>query len=219
MDRLAIYLGGNIVLPIAFNLIPAMLASPEWNRRHAALRCISAIGEGCHKFMEAELGKVIHVILPHMRDPHPRVRHAACNAIGQMCTDFSPNMQENYHSDILSHLLPIMDDLQTIRLANYASAALVNFAENANKDLLSPYMPTIIEKLLVLLNTGRLFVQEQAITTLATVADSAGPEFIKVFSFRVSFLTSRFLVLWSNYDRSSANFTISKSKRISKLEG
>lgn len=181
MDRLAIYLGGNIVLPIAFSLIPTMLAAPEWNKRHAALRCISAIGEGCHKIMEAELGKVVQVILPHMRDAHPRVRHAACNAIGQMCTDFSPKMQNQFHAEILSHLIPIMDDIQTIRVANYASAALVNFSENASKDLIAPYIETIIEKLLVLLNTGKLFVQEQAITTLATVADSAGPEFVKVF--------------------------------------
>ncbi|KAJ3335318.1 Importin-5, partial [Kappamyces sp. JEL0680] len=181
MDRLAIYLGGKIVLPIAFGLIPTMLSSPDWNRRHAALRSISAIGEGCHKIMEAELGKVVQVILPHMRDPHPRVRHAACNAIGQMCTDFSPKIQEGYHAEILSHMIPIMDDLQNIRVANYASAALVNFSENASKELLSPYIETIIEKLLALMNTGKLFVQEQAITTLATVADSAGLEFVKFY--------------------------------------
>jgi hypothetical protein len=181
MDRLAIYLGGKIVLPICFNLIPIMLSSPDWNRRHAALRCISAIGEGCLKIMEGELGKVIHIILPHMRDPHPRVRHASCNAIGQMCTDFSPKMQEGYHSDILSQMIPILDDLQHIRVANYASAALVNFSENCSKELISPYIETIIEKLLILMNTGKVFVQEQAITTLATVADSAGPEFVKFY--------------------------------------
>jgi hypothetical protein len=182
MDRLAIYLGGKIVLPITFNLIPTMLASPEWQRRHAALRCISAIGEGCHSIMDAELGKVVQLILPHMRDAHPRVRHAALNAIGQMCTDFSPKIQNQHHEAILTHMVPILDDLQNIRVANYASAALVNFSENASKELLSPYIGTIIEKLLALLNTGKLFVQEQAIITLATVADSAGPEFSQYYS-------------------------------------
>jgi hypothetical protein len=181
MDRLAIYLTGKIVLPIAFQLIPTMLSSPEWNRRHAALRCISAIGEGCLKIMRAELGKVVQLVLPHMRDPHPRVRHAACNSIGQMCTDFSPRIQEQYHEMILSHLIPIMDDLQHIRVANYAAAALVNFSENCSKDVIAPYVETIIGKLLILMNSGKIFVQEQCITTLATVADSAGGSFAKFY--------------------------------------
>ena len=54
-------------------------------------------------------------MVPHLRDPHPRVRHAACNAIGQMCTDFGPKIQEKHHQIILSNLIPVMEDLQNIR--------------------------------------------------------------------------------------------------------
>ncbi|KAJ2993084.1 Importin-5 [Globomyces sp. JEL0801] len=126
MDRLAIYLGGEIVLPIAFHHIPTMLASPDWQKRHAALRCISAIGEGSHDIMKQELPQIIKV-------------------------------------------------------ANYAAAALVNFSEGVSKSCISPYIEPIISKLLVLMNTGKIFVQEQAVTTLATVADSAGTEFIKFY--------------------------------------
>ncbi|KAJ3273865.1 Importin-5 [Terramyces sp. JEL0728] len=182
MDRLAMNLKGNIVLPIAFQLIPALLSSPEWQKRHAALRCISAIGEGCYDIMKKELEKVIGLILPHLKDPHPRVRHAACNAIGQMCTDFAPTIQEQFHQAILTHLIPIMDDLAHIRVANYGAAALVNFSENASKECIAPYIEPIISKLLVLMNTGKIFAQEQAITTLATVADSASLEFTKYYS-------------------------------------
>jgi hypothetical protein len=177
MDRLAIYLGGSIVLPVTFNLIPTLLASPEWQKRHSALRCISAIGEGCLKIMESELDKVVHLVLPHLRDPHPRVRHAACNSIGQMCTDFAPKIQRRFHEPILTHLVPILDDLEHIRVANYGAAALVNFSESASKESITPYIDTIINKLLVLMHTGKTFVQEQAITTLATVAESAGTDF------------------------------------------
>ena len=91
MDRIARSLGGSIVLPESFKIIPGLLSSPEWNKRHGGLRAISAIGEGCDKIIRAELEKVVNVVVPHLQDPHPRVRHAACNAIGQMCTDFSVN--------------------------------------------------------------------------------------------------------------------------------
>jgi hypothetical protein len=59
MDRLARGLGGAIMLPIAFSMIPGFLSSPEWTKRHAGLRAISAIGEGCHSIMVTELDKVV----------------------------------------------------------------------------------------------------------------------------------------------------------------
>jgi hypothetical protein len=52
-------LKGQTVLPIAFSIIPAMLAAPEWQKRHAALKAVSAIGEGCYKIMKLELEKIL----------------------------------------------------------------------------------------------------------------------------------------------------------------
>ena len=69
-----------------------------------------------------------------------------------------------------------------LRVQAYAAAAMVNFAENAKKEHISPYLDMIFERLLILLNTGKRYVQEQAITTIATVADSAGDHFAKVCS-------------------------------------
>lgn len=89
MDRLARHLGGKTVLPVAFTIIPRYLSSQNWTERHAALMTISNIGEGCAKIMETELPNIINSVVPHLRDPHPRVRYAACNAIGQMSTDFA----------------------------------------------------------------------------------------------------------------------------------
>lgn len=181
MDRLAIYLGAKIVLPVSFSIIPVLVSSPEWQKRHAGLRCISAIGEGCHKLMDAELEKVVNVVLPHLADPHPRVRHAACNAIGQMCTDFAPKIQNKFHERILAGLVSILDDVHFLRVRSYGAAALVNFSENVRKDCIAPSLPAIIPKLLAIMDSGKAYAQEQAITTLATVADSAGVEFAQYY--------------------------------------
>jgi hypothetical protein len=54
-----LHVGGKAILPITFNYIPSMLGSERWEQRHAALMAISAIGEGCVKIMEAELGKIL----------------------------------------------------------------------------------------------------------------------------------------------------------------
>lgn len=35
---------------------------------------------------------------------HPRVRYAACNAIGQMATDFAPTFQKKFHDKVRNDL-------------------------------------------------------------------------------------------------------------------
>ena len=70
---------------------------------------------------------------------------------------------------------------------SHAAAALINFCDGVERDTLLPYLDPIVERLLKLLNnpTGnpsmvRRYVQEQAITTLATVADPSEVMFGKV---------------------------------------
>jgi hypothetical protein len=69
----------------------------------------------------------------------------------------------------------------------HAAAALINFCEGAERDTLLPYLDPIVERLLKLLNPvqdgGRptkRYVQEQAVTTLAMVADASETTFAKV---------------------------------------
>ena len=50
---------------------------------------ISAIAEGCAKFMEQELEKLMSLVLGYLADSHPRVRWAAANCVGQLSTDFA----------------------------------------------------------------------------------------------------------------------------------
>ena len=89
--------GGKTLLPHILSNLPPMLSSEDWRCRHAAMMAISACGEGCHKQMENLLSDVLKNVVPFTKDSHPRVRYAACNALGQMSTDFQPNLQKKYH--------------------------------------------------------------------------------------------------------------------------
>ena len=42
--------------------------SEDWRYRHAGLMAISAVGEGCHKYMEEMLGRIVEAILPFFQD-------------------------------------------------------------------------------------------------------------------------------------------------------
>jgi len=180
MDRLANKLGGQAILGPTFKWLPRMMTSSAWRDRHAALMAISAISEGCQELMVGELDKVLDLVIPALRDPHPRVRWAGCNAVGQMSTDFAGTMQEKYHQIVLPNIIPVLESSEP-RVQAHAAAALVNFCEEAEKNILEPYLDQLLNHLLMLLQSPKRFVQEQALSTIATVADSAEAAFAKYY--------------------------------------
>ncbi|MCJ1311017.1 hypothetical protein MMC25_004687 [Agyrium rufum] len=180
MDRLANKLGGPTLLPPTFNWLPRMLQSTSWKDRHAALMAISAISEGCRDSMEGELDQVLSLVVPALRDAHPRVRWAGCNALGQMSTDFSGTMQSKYHQIVLTNIIPVLESTEP-RVQAHAAAALVNFCEEAEKAVLEPYLDDLLGRLLLLLRNDKRFVMEQALSTIATIADSAETAFGKYY--------------------------------------
>lgn len=180
MDRLANKLGGQTILAPTFNWLPRMMTSRAWRDRHAALMAISAISEGCRELMVIELNKVLELVVPALIDPHPRVRWAGCNALGQMSTDFAGTMQEKYHQIVVPAIIPVLESPEP-RVQAHAAAALVNFCEEAEKSILEPYLDSLLTHLFQLLQSPKRYVQEQALSTIATIADSAEAAFSKYY--------------------------------------
>ncbi|KAK4380243.1 hypothetical protein RND71_002105 [Anisodus tanguticus] len=206
LDRLAIALGGSTIVPVASEQLPPYLAAPEWQKHHAVLIGLAQIAEGCTKSQLAgviglvsacelfigvnhaimhviikNLEQVVSMVLSCFQDPHPRVRWAAINAIGQLSTDLGPDLQVQYHSRVLPALATAMDDFQNPRVQAHAASAVLNFSENCTPEILAPYLDGIVSKLLVLLQNGKQMVQEGALTALASVADSSQEHFQKYY--------------------------------------
>ncbi|KAG5517746.1 hypothetical protein RHGRI_038206 [Rhododendron griersonianum] len=205
LDRLSIALGGNTIVPVASEQLPAYLAAPEWQKHHAALIALAQIAEGCSK----HLFDVVYIghqavssfdsCLAHC-DPHPRVRWAAINAIGQLSTDLGPDLQVQYHQRVLPALAAAMDDFQNPRVQAHAASAVLNFSENCTPDILTPYLDGIVSKLLVLLQNGKQMVQEGALTALASVADSSQEHFQKYYDAVMPYLKA---ILMNATDKSN----------------
>jgi HEAT repeat protein len=116
LDRLAIAVSGNTILPVAAELLPSFIGAEEWKRRHAALVTIAQIAEGCAKVMTKNLDQVVGMVLNSFNDPHPRVRWAAINAVGQLSTDLGPELQNQLHHVVLPALASAMDDSDNPRV-------------------------------------------------------------------------------------------------------
>ncbi|KAM7221543.1 Armadillo-type fold [Rhypophila decipiens] len=189
MDRLANKLGGPVVLAPTFNWLPRMLQSLAWRDRHAALMAISAISEGCRDQMIGELKQVLDLVVPCLKDAHPRVRWAGCNALGQMSTDFAPTMQRDFYDTVLKAIIPVLESPEA-RVKSHAAAALVNFCEEAEKSVLVPYLNDLLNHLFRLLQDDKRYVQEQALSTIATIADAAEQAFGQYYDTLMPLLVS-----------------------------
>ena len=187
LDRIAMAVGGKSVLPVANAILQQFLSNADWRYRHAGLMAVSQIGEGCAKQIQQSLGDVIQMVLANFRDPHPRVKWAAINTIGQMATDFGPDLQKDHHEIVLTALMFTMED-GSARVQSHAAAAVINFCEHAEAEVMEPYLDPLLNKLFVLLKHSRKIVLEQAITAVASVADSAEVNFGKYYDMFMPFL-------------------------------
>jgi len=68
-----------------------------------------------------------------------------------------------------------------LRVRTHAAAALVNFSESALQPDIAPYLDEVFPLLKNLLSTGKRYAQEQAITSIATIADSGREQFLKYY--------------------------------------
>ena len=145
---------------------------------------IAASAEGGTRVIAAELGRVVALITHAFQDPHPRVRHAACQCLGQLCTDLEDAVQAAHPQEVFGALLRTLGAPEA-RVHSHAAAALINVCEGVTREALLPYLDALVDALLRLLEptpTAKRYVQEQAITTLAMVVDAAANYFRKVSS-------------------------------------
>ncbi|XP_035828503.1 importin-5 [Aplysia californica] len=138
LDRLACALGGKIMLPQIVGNISQMLQHDDWKYRYAGLMAVSACGEGCHTHMEQMLANIVDAVLPFAADPHPRVRYAACNALGQLCTDFGPNCQKKFHTKHMERGNKLVLEQVITTLASVADTAQDKFLQYYDR-----FMPSL----------------------------------------------------------------------------
>ena len=134
--------------------------------RHAALVAMAQIADGCVKGMLKDVnGAIAPCVQAATSDPHARVRWAAVNGIGQLCTDLGPKMQEKAHAQVLPALLGAMED-PSHRVQAHSAAAMVHFSEQCPPEHMEPYVDQLMNKRMTMRPGRARVVQEAALTAL-----------------------------------------------------
>ncbi len=184
LDRMAMDLGGKVLVPHFFTLLPQMLQSPAWRNKYAGFRSLAAVAEGCLDQLEDNLEAVLAFIWPCFSDPNPRVQYAACHALGQLCTDFDGAIQSTHglSDKALSSLVGVLVNSGQPRVQAHAAAALINFAEGVESEALQPYLDELLTRLVGLLASPVVYLQSQLMATIAAFSSAAGTAFSRYYS-------------------------------------
>ncbi|KAF0913161.1 hypothetical protein E2562_020287 [Oryza meyeriana var. granulata] len=132
LDRLAIAVGGNTILPVAAELLPSFFAAEEWKRRHAALVTIAQIAEGCAR-----------VMIKNLEQAH------AASAILNFSENCRPDILTPYLDGIVGKLLLLLQTGNQM-VQEGALTALASAADSSQEhfqkyyDAVMPYLKSIL---------------------------------------------------------------------------
>ncbi|WWC90695.1 uncharacterized protein L201_005632 [Kwoniella dendrophila CBS 6074] len=180
LDRLAHALGGTTLLPAVSNQVQSLLTQEDWRCRYCALVAIAAVSEGCFEELNPRIRDVLTIISPTAKDPHPRVRYAFLQCIGQLCSDCEGTMQRDYADDVLQICLALLEDPVT-RVCAHSAACLTNFFQDVEPESFSRYLDPLVKALLTQFHSGPLYLKEQVLATMSNVVLGAMETFIPYY--------------------------------------
>eukprot|EP00163_Fabomonas_tropica_P032121 TRINITY_DN791_c2_g1_i2.p1 TRINITY_DN791_c2_g1~~TRINITY_DN791_c2_g1_i2.p1 ORF type:complete len:1179 (+),score=350.01 TRINITY_DN791_c2_g1_i2:145-3537(+) len=182
LDSVSLSLGGSHLVPVAWELLAPFLKDGDWRKRYAALTTIGLIAEGCCKQFKPHLSDLFGHVCPMVQDPHHRVRHAAINTLGQICNDFAPDVERNFHALIVPTLVQALSrEDEVARVRAHAAVASVNFTEHCDENTLQPYLHQLLGSLYTSMCGQSKYVQEESITAIASIAQVSGGIFTQYY--------------------------------------
>ena len=203
IGRLGVKLGGRVVLPQAFAMIPRMIADEDWRKRRAGILALANISGGAVKMMKPELGKVLAMFLPRLQDPVQRVRFAAAMSVGLLCQAFNGEMQSKHHAAVVpalaQTLLPSAQSGSSPRVRGAAANSIITVFRGASEGTdadefvdgddngmnasvgfpVAQYLQALMDGLVSILreSSNHFSVHEQAMDATAAVAGASGAAF------------------------------------------
>lgn len=183
LDRISCALGCEQLLFLFISILEKLVPSNDWKQRHAAMMAISCIAEGVESYLGKHLNALLeHFVFPLTKDQHPMVRYSAAHALGQLSTDFGTMLTSKFHAEFFHYMLPLLLDNRWPRVQAHTAAAFINFINEMESTILKPYLDTVMPALFQCLNSARKDVQENAISTIATIAETCGQDFSPYYS-------------------------------------
>eukprot|EP00761_Pharyngomonas_kirbyi_P000090 gb/GECH01000090.1/.p1 GENE.gb/GECH01000090.1/~~gb/GECH01000090.1/.p1 ORF type:complete len:1109 (+),score=268.88 gb/GECH01000090.1/:1-3327(+) len=170
LDDVALVLPSQYVYPYVTALAQNYVQDADPSRRRAACLAIGVSAEGCAERMSGDVAAVVELLVGGLRDGSPDVREAACIGLLQGAQHLQPGMAE-YHGQVMPALFTTLED-QHRRVVERACATLDAYCESLGDDI-NAYLEHLMQKMLGLLHSAPLPLQEVIISTVSSAAAAA----------------------------------------------
>eukprot|EP01091_Cochliopodium_minus_P017432 TRINITY_DN6828_c0_g1_i1.p1 TRINITY_DN6828_c0_g1~~TRINITY_DN6828_c0_g1_i1.p1 ORF type:complete len:1109 (-),score=350.97 TRINITY_DN6828_c0_g1_i1:38-3364(-) len=178
LDRCSRSLTGKSVFPFLIKAVPQLLSNKSnWVHRYVGQQILCIMGDACEEQLKQVLSNALQMILGGCSDEHPRVRYAACNTLAQLCSDFQPVFQRDYPEQIVNAFISMMKD-PIPKIAAHGASSVVNFCEGVKAKYVEKWVDPFMQVLLVMLQGGKLIVQEEVLSAIASLALTVKNSFI-----------------------------------------
>ena len=181
LDRVSRSLTGQTVFPFLIKALPQLLTNKtSWSHRYTGHQILCIMGDTCEEQLKKQLGGALQMIMQGCGDENPRVRYAACNTLGQFCSDFRPALQREFPEQVVSSIINLMKD-PVPKIQAHAASCVVNFCEEVKAKYVEKWVDSFMQLLLNILQGGKLMVQEEALTAIASLALTVQKSFSNFF--------------------------------------
>jgi|JI6StandDraft_1071083.scaffolds.fasta_scaffold02064_20 hypothetical protein len=122
--------------------IKGMNHHPDWRRKYAALMALSQISE--YLKSKSDIRDIFDIIFENVKHPHPRIRFACFQAIGQTVDDRREIVFKLFFDRLLLTIVQDGFNDPVPYVSSHAFACFTNFAENCEYRKVKPYIADII---------------------------------------------------------------------------
>ncbi|KIR63961.1 hypothetical protein I312_103764 [Cryptococcus bacillisporus CA1280] len=176
LDNLAQVLPPQQVFPVLTQQLQIYMSSGDARMRKSALMAFGVSVEGCSEYIRPHVDQLWPVIEGGLQDGEVIVRKAACIALGCLCEWLAEECATR-HSVIVPILFNLIVDPATQK---NACTCLDSYLEILGDDIVN-YLTLLMERLLVLLESGSIAVKITVTGAIGSAAHAAKEKFIPYF--------------------------------------
>jgi hypothetical protein len=191
-SRLNESLGSKYMLQKTISIAFKYISSDNWKVKYAGLMSLGMLFEGSKKHFADELANFIQLLVPTLSFGNPKVLYASMTCIALLATEFTPELQTQYHGSILPPVIAILKSSPEDKLKNRAVSMLINFFrellefEEEDRSFMDQYVPQIMESLLQMFENfvkqGKVDSVEEVVSLISILAAISAEKFSAYYS-------------------------------------
>ncbi|KAK9478306.1 armadillo-type protein [Lipomyces japonicus] len=179
---LSVSLPPSQCMNILLTAIPALVSSQNANERSAGLLALGIAVEGAPEFVTTQIKLVLQLVLQGFRDDTLEVRASALLALAQLADELQESISKEH--ELLLPIVLNMMETPNLKVGKSACTALDAIVESMDKDVIVPYLPSLMTRLIELLNrpAGDVSLKGAIIAAIGSAAHASKDGFIPYYS-------------------------------------